>query len=216
VSPQVPHFAGRDHPVTAARHANDLYAMILAGIPSRYPNVRIIDSHLGGALPMLIQRADNQYGWESPQTPEKPSVAARRMWFDTVSHGHVLALRAAAETVRRRPARAGHRGLGTGLLAQDILRGEGVHPDAMIFCHGGPVRDLDDVRRLVGEGSYVGFDRLGSAPTSWALAGEAFATRWDLTSDATHEAVRPEPESEGVDLIRKMAVGNIRRFLTGE
>ncbi|KAA2258159.1 amidohydrolase [Solihabitans fulvus] len=72
--------------------------LILAGVPSRYPNVRIINSHLGGALPMLLQRADNQYRWESPETPEKPSDAARRMWFDTVSHGHLPAIRAAAET----------------------------------------------------------------------------------------------------------------------
>ncbi|MDI2127558.1 amidohydrolase family protein [Yinghuangia seranimata] len=72
--------------------------MILAGVPAAYPRLRIINSHLGGALPMLLQRADNQYQWESPGTPEKPSVAARRMWFDTVSHGHVPALRAAAES----------------------------------------------------------------------------------------------------------------------
>ncbi|MEU9024007.1 amidohydrolase family protein [Actinomadura sp. NPDC048394] len=72
--------------------------LILAGIPSRYPNVRIINSHLGGALPMLLRRADDQYQWESPQTPDKPSAAARRMWYDTVSHGHLPAIRAAAET----------------------------------------------------------------------------------------------------------------------
>ncbi|GAB2520768.1 amidohydrolase family protein [Nocardia heshunensis] len=72
--------------------------LILAGIPSRYPNLKIIGSHLGGALPMILQRADNQYQWESPETPEKPSVAARRMWFDTVGHGHVPAIRAAADS----------------------------------------------------------------------------------------------------------------------
>ena len=72
--------------------------LITKGIPSRYPNIRIINSHLGGAMPMLMQRADNQYGWESPDTPEKPSLAAKRMWYDTVGHGHVPALRAAIET----------------------------------------------------------------------------------------------------------------------
>lgn len=72
--------------------------LISKGIPSRYPNIRIINSHLGGAMPMLMQRADNQYGWESPDTPEKPSLAAKRMWYDTVGHGHVPALRAAIET----------------------------------------------------------------------------------------------------------------------
>lgn len=73
--------------------------LLPAGIPSRYPNVKIISSHLGGALPMLMQRIDNQYEWESPGAPEKPSTAARRLWYDTVGHGHVPAIRAAAETV---------------------------------------------------------------------------------------------------------------------
>ena len=55
--------------------------LITAGLPARYPDITIINSHLGGALPMLLQRADDQYGWEAPDTPERPSVAARRMWY---------------------------------------------------------------------------------------------------------------------------------------
>ena len=69
--------------------------LITAGIPARYPDITIINSHLGGALPMLLQRADDQYRWEAPDTPEPPSVAARRMWYDTVGHGHVPALQCA-------------------------------------------------------------------------------------------------------------------------
>jgi 6-methylsalicylate decarboxylase len=72
--------------------------LITHGIPARYPNVKIINSHLGGALPMLLQRADDQYQWEAPDTPEPPSVAARRMWYDTVGHGHVPALRCAIDS----------------------------------------------------------------------------------------------------------------------
>jgi aminocarboxymuconate-semialdehyde decarboxylase len=72
--------------------------LITRGIPSRFPHVRIINSHLGGALPMLIQRADDQYTWEYPPTPELPSTAAKRMWYDTVGHGHVPALRCALES----------------------------------------------------------------------------------------------------------------------
>jgi aminocarboxymuconate-semialdehyde decarboxylase len=72
--------------------------LITHGIPARYPNIKIINSHLGGALPMLLQRADDQYRWEAPDTPEPPSVAARRMWYDTVGHGHVPALRCAIES----------------------------------------------------------------------------------------------------------------------
>jgi predicted TIM-barrel fold metal-dependent hydrolase len=48
---------------------------------------------------MVLERADHQYGWEAPATPEKPSVAARRMWYDTVGHDHVPALRAAVDSL---------------------------------------------------------------------------------------------------------------------
>jgi len=72
--------------------------LITHGIPTRYPNIKIINSHLGGALPMLLQRADDQYRWEAPDTPEPPSAAARRMWYDTVGHGHVPALRCAIDS----------------------------------------------------------------------------------------------------------------------
>jgi 6-methylsalicylate decarboxylase len=72
--------------------------LISRGIPARYPDIKIINSHLGGALPMLLQRADDQYRWEAPDTPERPSVAARRMWYDTVGHGHVPALRCAIDS----------------------------------------------------------------------------------------------------------------------
>jgi 6-methylsalicylate decarboxylase len=73
--------------------------LIVAGIPSRYPRIKIINSHLGGAIPMLLQRMDNQFIWEAPQTPEMPSVAARRMWYDSVAHGYSPALRAAVDAL---------------------------------------------------------------------------------------------------------------------
>ena len=72
--------------------------LITRGLPARYPDIKIINSHLGGALPMLLQRADDQYRWEAPDTPERPSVAARRMWYNTVGHGHVPALRCAIDS----------------------------------------------------------------------------------------------------------------------
>ena len=72
--------------------------LITNGIPTRYPNIKIINSHLGGALPMLLQRADDQYHWEAPDTPEPPSVSSRRMWYDSVGHGHVPALRCAIDS----------------------------------------------------------------------------------------------------------------------
>jgi 6-methylsalicylate decarboxylase len=72
--------------------------LITRGIPVRYPDIKIINSHLGGALPMILQRADDQYRWQAPETPEPPSTAARRMWYDTVGHGHVPALRCAIDS----------------------------------------------------------------------------------------------------------------------
>jgi aminocarboxymuconate-semialdehyde decarboxylase len=72
--------------------------LIYAGIPKRYPKMKIITAHLGGALPMLMERIDHQYLFEAPDIPEKPSIAAKRLWYDTVGHDHVPALRAAVET----------------------------------------------------------------------------------------------------------------------
>jgi aminocarboxymuconate-semialdehyde decarboxylase len=73
--------------------------LITHGIPQRYPRMKIVNAHLGGALPMVLQRMDNQFGWENPETPEKPSITARRMWYDTVAHAHVPAIRAAVDTM---------------------------------------------------------------------------------------------------------------------
>jgi 6-methylsalicylate decarboxylase len=72
--------------------------LITAGYLQRFPNVRIICSHLGGALPMIPLRADDHVEWEAPDTPETPSRAMRRMWYDSVSHCHAPALRCAIES----------------------------------------------------------------------------------------------------------------------
>ncbi|GDY33507.1 amidohydrolase family protein [Gandjariella thermophila] len=71
--------------------------LITAGFPSRYPNVRILNSHLGGAVPMMLRRWDNQARFEAPDAPLPPSTAARLMWYDTVTHGSTAALRAAVD-----------------------------------------------------------------------------------------------------------------------
>ncbi|WP_163732911.1 amidohydrolase family protein [Mycobacterium gallinarum] len=72
--------------------------LITSGHLQRYPGVKIICSHLGGALPMLTRRADDHLAWEAPDTPEPPSQAVHRLWFDTVSHCHEPALRCAIDT----------------------------------------------------------------------------------------------------------------------
>jgi predicted TIM-barrel fold metal-dependent hydrolase len=61
-------------------------------IPAKYPNVTFIIPHLGGIIPMLLQRLDNQFSMRQRDLPEPPSVTARRFYYDTVGHGSVAAL----------------------------------------------------------------------------------------------------------------------------
>ena len=46
---------------------------------------------------MLLNRMDNQVAAMNRDLPEKPSMTARRFWYDTVSHGSHAALRCACE-----------------------------------------------------------------------------------------------------------------------
>jgi 6-methylsalicylate decarboxylase len=67
--------------------------MILKQIPLRFPNIKIIISHLGGIIPVLLHRMDHQVPAEG--LIEKPSATARRLYYDTVGHGSHPALLAA-------------------------------------------------------------------------------------------------------------------------
>jgi 6-methylsalicylate decarboxylase len=71
--------------------------LIVRQIPHRYPNIRIIIPHLGGLLPMLLNRIDNQVAATHRDLPERPGMTARRFWYDTVGHGSHAALRCACE-----------------------------------------------------------------------------------------------------------------------
>ncbi|WP_372411728.1 amidohydrolase family protein [Streptomyces luteireticuli] len=75
--------------------------LIRAGVPGRFPRIRFVVCHLGGALPMLLRRMDNQHAWEwqAPDVAEQPSATARRLWYDSVGHGHAPALWAAVESL---------------------------------------------------------------------------------------------------------------------
>jgi predicted TIM-barrel fold metal-dependent hydrolase len=64
--------------------------LIVKQIPLRYPNIRIVIAHLGGLIPMLLQRLDHQL--VQPGLAERPSVTARRLYYDTVGHGSHAAL----------------------------------------------------------------------------------------------------------------------------
>ncbi|HUY14012.1 MAG TPA: amidohydrolase family protein [Terriglobia bacterium] len=70
--------------------------LMKANIPARYPNLKIILSHLGGTLPFLMRRLDHQAPMFMSKDSEKPSVLARSFWYDTVN-GHRAALSDACE-----------------------------------------------------------------------------------------------------------------------
>lgn len=62
--------------------------LVFAGVPERYPNIRWVLSHLGGAIPYLAERLDR--GWEAfpdcrVNIAKKPSEYLRRFYFDTVN-----------------------------------------------------------------------------------------------------------------------------------
>jgi 6-methylsalicylate decarboxylase len=82
--------------------------LILRQIPIRYPNIKIIISHLGGMTSVNLHRLDHQMPGspllgstisqregEAAQLAEPPSATARRLYYDTVGHGSIPALYAA-------------------------------------------------------------------------------------------------------------------------
>ncbi len=66
--------------------------LIAKRIPHQYPEITFVIPHLGGPLPMLLERLDNQYSMAQFDLPEPPSVTARRFYYDTVGHGSHAAL----------------------------------------------------------------------------------------------------------------------------
>jgi phosphotriesterase-related protein len=83
---------------------------------------------------------------------------------------------------------------GTGLVAQQVLRGEGVDLGRVLMAHSGDTADLDYLRRLIDGGSYIGMDRFGldillptdqRVATVAKLAAEGYADRMMLAHDAS-------------------------------
>jgi predicted TIM-barrel fold metal-dependent hydrolase len=66
--------------------------LIARRIPERYPHITYVIPHLGGLIPMQLQRLDNQAPRQYPDLPERPSETARRFYYDTVGHGSPAAL----------------------------------------------------------------------------------------------------------------------------
>ncbi|MFI6254024.1 phosphotriesterase [Streptomyces sp. NPDC051016] len=82
----------------------------------------------------------------------------------------------------------------TGLVAQEVLRSEGADLGAVVIGHSGDTTDLEYLRRLIDNGSYVGMDRFGldillpgdqRVATVAALAREGLAERMVLSHDAS-------------------------------
>ena len=62
--------------------------LTFAGIPEKYPNIKWVLSHLGGAIPYLAERLDR--GWEAfpdcrADISRKPSEYLRLFYYDTVN-----------------------------------------------------------------------------------------------------------------------------------
>jgi predicted TIM-barrel fold metal-dependent hydrolase len=68
--------------------------LITQGYVTTFPHVRVLNSHFGGAVPLLLERWDNLSRLGGAEPEIMPSEAARRMWYDTVCHGSSTALRA--------------------------------------------------------------------------------------------------------------------------
>jgi aminocarboxymuconate-semialdehyde decarboxylase len=73
--------------------------LVFAGVPERFPGIRWVLAHLGGAIPYLAERLDRGFHAFSEcraQITEPPSTYLRRFYYDTVNFDP-LALRLALE-----------------------------------------------------------------------------------------------------------------------
>lgn len=85
-----------------------LARLIVCGIYERFPNLKIVASHLGGGICEIIGRMDYAYelgdevyflgDYEPLMITRKPSEYLSMMWMDTTCY-HTPALRCAADTV---------------------------------------------------------------------------------------------------------------------
>ncbi|NUR91314.1 MAG: amidohydrolase [Nonomuraea sp.] len=71
--------------------------LVRAGVTARYPNIRFVVAHLGGPLPFLMQRIDDNYTRWKQAFPDLPSRILRQMWYDTANF-HEPSLACAVET----------------------------------------------------------------------------------------------------------------------
>lgn len=116
---------------------------------------------------------------------------------DQLTPGVERVLKAVAETHKRTGVpitvhtSAPHR---TGLVAQEVLRREGVDLSRVVVGHSGDSADLDYLRELLDAGSYLGMDRFGldvllptdqRVTTIAALVEQGYADQLVLAHDAS-------------------------------
>jgi 6-methylsalicylate decarboxylase len=82
---------------TSLEDATFVLHLIARQIPHRYPNIKFIVPHLGGPIPMLLNRLDKQGQRDHPGLAEAPSVTARGIYYDTVCYGSKAAFMCAYE-----------------------------------------------------------------------------------------------------------------------
>lgn len=69
--------------------------LIRRQIPQRYPKIKIIVPHLGGALPVLFTRVDATKPMYAAQNTEPPTATLKRLWYDTVAQNNTAGLKCA-------------------------------------------------------------------------------------------------------------------------
>lgn len=65
-------------------------SLLAAGVPEKFPRLRILLSHGGGALPWILPRMD--FGWSlgaKGRMTRSPSKLARQFWYDTILYDPV-------------------------------------------------------------------------------------------------------------------------------
>ena len=82
---------------TSLEDAAFVLHMIAKQIPYRYPNIKFIVPHLGGPIPMLLHRLDQQGQRDHPNLAEAPSATAGKFYYDTVCYGSKAAFCCALE-----------------------------------------------------------------------------------------------------------------------
>ncbi|HEU0217826.1 MAG TPA: amidohydrolase family protein [Stellaceae bacterium] len=82
---------------TSLEDATFVLHMIARQIPYRYPNIKFIVPHLGGPIPMLLNRLDLQGQRDQPNLAEAPSVTAKKFYYDTVCYASKAAFTCALE-----------------------------------------------------------------------------------------------------------------------